>query len=239
MNNTLRTIVFCSGFLATLVAAGAAQAQVYWRVDSGFSKSLKADIKDQDPSSFLICGDAACNTPGKLDKDVGSSIILSGGVGRRFNPNMRADVTLGFRGGYKLDDSDKSVPATRFKADVKSLALMVNGYRDFPLAAWTPYVGAGLGFAQNKVGTISFDDGAGFTGTAPGGTKTGFAFAVMAGAGIPLGGLTLDVGYRFISLGKIESSSSDVVIGGAVVPPPYGGVTGKLKAHELTVGLRF
>ena len=225
-------------FVAVLAAAGTVQAQLYWRLDSGYSKSLKADVKDS--NLVLICGDPACNTPGTLDKDVGSSTILSGGVGSRFSSNMRADVTLGYRGGYKIDASDQGVPAARFRADVKSLALMVNGYHDFSLAASTPYLGAGLGFAHNKVGTVSFDDGAGFRGSVPGGTKSGFAWALMAGVGIPISGsLTLDIGYRFIELGKIETATGDVIINGAVVPPPYPGATGKLKAHELTIGLRF
>jgi opacity protein-like surface antigen len=224
-------------FFTAFAVTGPAQGQLYYRVDTGLSKSTGADIKNKDSKS-LICGNAGCNTPGALDKDVGSSIILSGGVGRRFTPNMRADVTLGYRGGYKIDDSDKDVPARHFKADVKSLALMANVYRDFPLAALTPYVGASLGFAQNKIGTISFEQ-AGARGTAPGGTKTGLAIAFMAGAGYPLpGSLTLDVGYRFIDLGKIESGTGDVIVNG-VVSGPYAGATGKLKAHELTVGLRF
>jgi len=228
----------------TVFAAGAAQAQLYYRVDTGYSKSLNADIKDQNPDSPQICGDAPCATPGTLEKAVGSSVILSAGVGRRFNPNWRADVTLGYRGGYKLDDSEKSVLANHFKADVKSLALMANVYRDFPLAAWTPYVGVGLGVAQNKIGTISLslEDGSGSTGTAPGGTKTGLAFAFMVGAGFPLGGLTLDVGYRYIDLGKIESGTGDIIMNDitfGVTTTPYAGVTGNLRAHELTVGLRF
>jgi opacity protein-like surface antigen len=208
-------------------------------VGAGYSKSLTADIKDRDPDLPQICGDALCAEPGTLEKAVGSSIVLSAGVGRRFNPNMRADVTLGYRGGYKLDASDQFAPPNHFMADVKSLALMVNVYGDLPLAALTPYVGAGLGVAKNEIGTISLEDGAGSTGTAPGGTKTGLALAFMAGAGIPLGGLTLDVGYRFIDLGKIESGTGDFTIGGVVLTPPYAGVTGKLRAHELTVGLRF
>jgi opacity protein-like surface antigen len=228
-------------FLTVLAAAGAVQAQLYYRVDTGYSKSLNADFKDQDPDLPQICADAPCTTPGTLEKAVGSSVILSAGVGRRFNPNMRADVTLGYRGGYKLDDTEKSVLTSHFKADAKSLALMANVYRDFPLAAWTPYAGAGLGVALNKIGTISLslEDGSGSTGTAPGGTKTGLAFALMAGAGIRLGRLTLDVGYRFIDLGKIESGAGDIIIDGVVLTPPYAGVTGKLRAHELTVGLRF
>jgi len=199
-------------------------------------------MKDQNPDLPQICGDTLCAEPGRLEKAVGSSIVLSAGVGRRFGPNMRADVTVGYRGGYKLDASDKFDPPNHFMADVKSLALMVNLYGDLPLAALTPYVGTGLGVSRNRIGTITLDDGAGSTGTAPGGTKTGLALAFMVGAGIPLSGLTLDVGYRFIDLGKIDSGAGDVIIDNIVVgvtTTPYAGATGRLRAHELTVGLRF
>ncbi len=236
--NNLRMIAF-GAFLTALAASSVVQAQVYYRLDTGYSKSVGADIKDKNFAvDGIICGDAACTTPGSL-KDVGSSIILGGGVGYRFNPNMRGDVTLGYRPTYKLDASDASSPPTKFKADVKSLSLMANGYYDFPLTSWTPYLGAGLGIAQNKVGTVSISDSTGLAATAPGGTKSGLAWAFMAGAGIPLSNnLTLDVGYRFIDLGKLEIASGDVTVAGFGAFP-YSGATGKLRAHELTVGVRF
>jgi opacity protein-like surface antigen len=236
--NNLRMIALGS-FLTALAASSAAQAQLYYRVDTGYSKSTGADIQDKNFAlDGIICGDAACNTPGKL-KDVGSSIILGLGAGYRFNSNIRGDVTLAYRPSYKLDASDGSSPPVKFKADVNSLSLMANGYYDFPMAAWIPYVGAGLGFAQNKVGTISFSDSTGLAGTAPGGTKSGLAWAVMAGAGIPLpNNLTLDVGYRYIDLGKLETASGNVTVAGFGTFP-YSGAAGKLRAHELTLGVRF
>jgi len=224
--------------LAVLAAAGTAQGQTYYRLDAGYSKSLNAGVKDQNPDLPQICGDNLCSS-GTLEKSVGSSSILSAGVGSRFKPNLRVDFTLAYRGGYKLDDSDQNDPPLHFKAEVRSLALMANVYRDFPLTQLTPYVGAGLGVVQNKMGSISLEDGTGSTGTASGGTKIGPAFAFMAGAAFPLGGSTLDVGYRFVDLGKIESDAGDFILGGVVFTPPYAGVTGRLRAHELTVGLRF
>jgi len=233
-----RIIAFCS-LLAALAASGAVQAQMYYRLDTGFSKSTGADIKDK---NFVvdgnICGEPSCGTAGSL-KDVRKSIVLGGGAGYRFNPSVRGDVTLAYRPGYKIDASDASDPPVKFKADVKSWSLMASGYYDFPLTAWTPYAGAGLGFAQNKSGRVSLSDSAGRADTAQGGTKTGLAFAFMVGAGIPLANkVTLDVGYRYIDLGKLEIAAGDITdIGGGRTP--YSGAAGKLKAHELTVGVRF
>ena len=202
---------------------------LYFRLDVGFSQSTGADIKDKDfAGSGIICGDANCTVPGKL-KDVGAGVVLSGGIGYRFSPHVRGEFILGFR-GYLLNASDASVPPTKFKAPVISSSAMASGYYDFATAGWTPYVGAGLGLAVNDIRTVTVDNGAGFSGAFSGGAKAGAAGAIMAGAGIPLSPRTaLDIGYRFISLGKLEIAAE----GG------YGGATGKLNAHELTVGLRF
>ena len=202
---------------------------LYFRFDIGISQSTGADIKDKDfAGSGIICGDANCTVPGKL-KDVGAGVVLSGGIGYRFSPHVRGDLILGFR-GYLLNASDAAVPPTKFKAPVISSSAMAGGYYDFATAGWTPYVGIGLGLAVNDIRTVTVDNGAGLNGSFSGGAKAGAAGAIMAGVGIPLSPRTaLDIGYRFVSLGKLEIAAE----GG------YGGATGKLNAHELTVGLRF
>jgi len=202
---------------------------LYFRFDIGVSQSTGADIKDKDfAGSRIICGDANCTVPGKL-KDVGAGVVLSGGIGYRFSPHVRGDLTLGFR-GYLLNASDASVPPTKFKAPVISSSAMASGYYDFAGSGWTPYVGAGIGLAVNDIRTVTVDNGAGLNGSFSGGAKAGAAGAIMAGAGIPVSPRTaLDIGYRFISLGKLEIAAEGA----------YGGATGKLNAHELTVGMRF
>ena len=83
---------------------------------------------------------------------------------------------------------------------------------------------------MNDIRTVAVDNGAGFNGSFSGGAKTGVAGAIMAGVGIPVSArAALDIGYRFISLGKLEIAAEGA----------YGGATGKLNAHELTVGMRF
>jgi len=218
-------------FAAEPAAAEPADATrgLYFRFDIGVSQSTGADIKDKDfAGSGIICGDANCTVPGKL-KDVGAGAVLSGGIGYRFSPHVRGDLILGFR-GYLLNASDASVPPTKFKAPVISSSAIAGAYYDFATSGWTPYVGAGLGFAVNDIRTVTVDNGAGLNGSFSGGAKAGAAGAIMAGVGIPLSPRTaLDIGYRFVSLGKLEIAAE----GG------YGGATGKLNAHELAVGMRF
>jgi len=213
-----------------LLAAGTSRADLYWRLDGGWSMSTDANIRDKDfDTDGLICADPACSSGAQLN-DVGNSLVLQGGVGWRFDPNFRMDLTLGYRGGYKLDDSD-GFPSD-FKADIRSLSLLLNAYYDFSLAAWSgkPYVGAGIGFASNKIDTITNSDAFGATITVPGGTSTNRAWAFMAGFRFPLSSsMMLDVGYRYIDLGKIESDADAT----------YSGMSGKLRAHELMIGIAF
>jgi len=62
------------------------------------------------------------------------------------------------------------------------------------------------------------------------------AWALMAGFGAPISkAYTLDFGYRYIDLGKIEFAPGIIDPAGT----SYDGLAGKLRAHEFFVGVRF
>ena len=225
-----------------LAASIPAHAQMYWRLDTGLSKTMAADFRDKNSAgNGVICMDlspASCSTPATLD-DVGSSAILGAGVGYRFDANFRGDVTFGYRGGYALSGSDGN---GTFKSDVTSAVVMANGYYDFRASGVTPYAGAGIGWAQNTmsqiVQTLNFFPG---STTTPGGKTSGVAYALMAGVAIPFSGWILDIGYRYIDLGKIEGDAGNGTVTGPGFAStfPYSGAEGRLKANELTIGVRF
>lgn len=223
------------------LTATAAQAQFYGRVDLGFSSALDAEIRDKNfARDGLICADPACNS-GMALNDVGASGVLSAGVGWRFSQNFRTDLTIGYRGGYALDDSDRF--PSNYKADIVSTSVMLGAYWDFGGGGSAPYFGLGIGWAQNEIDEIVNTGGA--LGSArifvPGGTWSGMAWSLMAGVAIPLGGrTTLDLGYRFIDLGEIESESGPITCTPSCTGAgTYSGLSGKLRAHELMLGVRF
>lgn len=242
-----RRLVFAVCIAAAL-SAGNAQAQsqgVYWRVDTGYSWAGEAEVKDKNSSSFgYICGNlifmGCLNPPGELD-DVGESWIAGVGVGYRFTPRLRADVTFSYRAGFELEDSDKA--PSSYSGNIASYNVMVNGYVDFPLERWprvVPYVGAGIGYANNKIGDITnwnlppLPPG---ISTLRGGSSSSVAWQLSVGASIALTPkITLDVAYRYLDSGKIETNAGNVT---GFFAQPYDGVTGYLHTQELQVGLRF
>jgi opacity protein-like surface antigen len=214
-----------------LVLVGSAQAQLYWRADLGFSFSNRAGLRDRNfAADGVICADPTCTSPGKIN-DAGDSPVLSAGLGWRFNRNFRADATLAYRGGYR---EQRTMPdGTEVKAHIKSWNLMANAYYEVPFTWGSPYVGAGLGFASNRIDKIAG------TLQAPGGTQSGAAWALMAGASVPISSTyleALEFGYRYIDLGKLQTDPGRLSGG---LTPTYSGAAGRLKAHELMLGWRW
>jgi len=233
-----KALVAFAAALAALVTPHLTHAQTYFRVETGYSQSFDADFGDKNfGADHVICGNQTCTTRGSFD-DVGSSVILSAGVGRHFTRNLRGEINLAYRPGYQVDGMDKFITPGHYTADVKSWSLMASGYYDFHLRGWIPYLGAGIGVARNTVGTFTFHDNAGFSGSAASKTTAGVAWALMAGVGIPLSPrYTIEVGYRYIDLGKIETGPGSQTFLGTTTP--YEGAQGRLKANELTLALRF
>ncbi len=107
--------------------------------------------------------------------DDDSAFAAGGGVGYRFNDNLRADVRVDYAGEYDVAPG----------ADMSVSTVLGNLYFDIPTdTALTPYVGAGVGY-----GWTSVEDGK---------DKDGVAYGLMAGVGVDLtDSLAVDVGYRF------------------------------------------
>jgi opacity protein-like surface antigen len=218
------------GLALGVCAAAPAGAQLYWRLDIGYSEAVdKADFKDNNfYESGNIVADDSFTQPATLNNIDGSSII-AGGVGYRFTSGLRADVTLAYRGFYTLND--KTFEAD-YHANIASTTLMVNGYYDFGSGGIRPYIGVGIGVARNRTDSLIQDFRLGFSNSFSGATREDPAFALMAGIGIPYSGWTLDIGYRYIDMGKFETGTSARL-------GITGGHTGKLSAHEFTLGARF
>ena len=104
-----------------------------------------------------------------------SALSLGGGVGYRFNDNMRADLTVDWAGDYKVAPG----------ADLSTTTVLGNLYFDWANdTPFTPYVGAGLGY--------------GWVDNTPSGDHSGIAYGLAAGVSMDVTqNVAVDLGYRF------------------------------------------
>jgi opacity protein-like surface antigen len=176
------------------------------------------------------------------------------GFGYKFNSWLRADVTGDYRGDSRFDALSSRTRYTegysQDRGKLQSSTLLLNGYID--LGTWggiTPYVGAGIGVAQNRLHnysgqvvclTIACGDptvGASYPlgpqpkTFVPTGMRTNLAWALMAGASMELmPGVLLDAGYRYVNLGEARTKLDQYGVGTR---------TKDLRAHEIRLGVRY
>ena len=229
----LSTAVCAFALVSNCVFAQFNSQNIYFRIDSGYSWALNPHVKD-DPAPAGACVICAGNfvTPAEIS-NVNNSWLIGVGAGYRFNENFRGEIAYSYRGGYEIIDHDGA--GTAISTKIKSNALFLNGYFDFP-TNWQkvkPYVGAGVGWANNQLGTVSY-----VSTFAPsvlvGGTSNNFAWNAGFGLGIEVSkGTIIDIGYRYVDLGKIKLDSQTAL--------GFSGYSaaGKLRANEVQFSLRF
>jgi opacity protein-like surface antigen len=197
---------------------------------------------------------------------ISSSGIFDFGVGYQFNSWFRADVTEEYRGGAAFQtlevlnepnivagNTSTQQYADFYRANLSSYVTMLNGYAD--LGTWygvTPYVGAGLGFAYNKLFGMT-DTGTAFTqgvlspvgGYLSDGGKWNLAWGLMAGLSFDVTeNLKLDLGYRYLDYGKFTSGISHCLngtgIGTGFSCQGYSVYSkNELASNDFRIGLRW
>ncbi len=211
----------------------------YLRGDLGFGVSSTGPRLATAPDPI-----AAGASSGLLSSSAGAAFshaslspfgAIDAGAGYRFNTWLRMDGTLEYRGGARLEAhsslTDPASPAfgplqfaESYRADVSSLVGLLNGYVDLG-TYWgvTPFVGAGAGFADNRVSEFA-DDGFGSSGsgalTSAGsfanGSKSSFAWALMAGVDFDVApGVKVELGYRYLDMGSLATGASHCPAWGA------------------------
>jgi opacity protein-like surface antigen len=137
------------------------------------------------------------------------------GVGYEFNSWFRADVTGEYRSTVNFTGTDFLMfnpgggLADAYTGGYSSWVGLVNAYVD--LGTWwclTPFVGAGVGFANVKttgftdVATFPAFDGRTSSFFADGASKTNFAWAAHAGVSYKVtNNFTVELAYRYLDMG--------------------------------------
>lgn len=196
----------------------------YLRGDVGVGISSLGSMKSTLPAGFFA------PNYGYNQASLGDAAILGIGAGYQINNWFRADVTAEYHtqqaysaatsytnyvagggGGTAGVCGDTGANPSCFdfyRGSVQSTVLLANGYVN--AGTWyglTPFVGAGVGVAFNRIGSI-YDTSIGNTGggvSAPN-SKSSLAWALMAGLDWTVTPrLTLELSYRYLNLGKIAS----------------------------------
>lgn len=208
-------------------AYAASSARFYLRGDVGYDWQVAPSLSESDTSFSST--------------SMGSAWTFGGGVGMYLSPNWRADVTYDHINDSKVKYSWASSwnsGTGEFEAD--SNVVLANLYYDFSgRAGFNPYVGAGIGWAENHAHSGMVTDACGCMSTIQSGNENNFAWALMAGFTRQLDrGFSLDAGYRFLSTGKAHT--------GDVLNPTTGTYytnsdpsTSNLYSNELRIGIRY
>lgn len=164
---------------------------------------------------------------------------FGGGAGYRFNDYFRADLTGDYLGPQKTVVAFSDPGATfAYKSNLRRFDGLVNAYVDLgTYAGFTPYIGAGVGFAG-----IRLDGSYEFNAPSinryvyrkyPGDTRYDLAWAAMAGVSYNVSqNLLIDIGYRYLDLGTYEV-------------PHFAagrfstGDTFDLTSHQIRAGVRY
>ncbi|MFG1263959.1 outer membrane protein [Xanthobacter aminoxidans] len=186
--------------LAAPAVSEDAAAGWYFRADVGYVPASSASL------SYL-------GLPTGLDVS-GAGWSLGGGIGYRFLPFLRAEVSLDYLslGSASLSPFGPGVGAS-------ATVGLASVYWDIiTLAGFTPYLSAGAGFAINTLNAPA--------GLQPAGNSWEFAWSAGAGVSFAVSSsFSLDLGYRYLDLGS---------------PAYAGGLSlGNSTAQQVRFGLRY
>lgn len=218
----------CAAVIA-LAHAGLSPAEAaegfYARADIGLSIPRDLDGNWLEPNDGGIGG------------DLKNGALAGAGIGYRFAFGLRTDAAVSYRPHFDLSSeaADRFGNAGTAKSDVSALTVMLNVYYDLPLEGrFTPFVGAGLGFARNRIGSVDYTLNGAFLDVESGHTETNFAWALMAGGSYAVTDrIALEVGYRYLDAGELKTSGS-LAFGGSVPA-----LTSDLRSHEVMASLRY
>jgi opacity protein-like surface antigen len=162
-------------------------------------------------------------------------LLASGGFGCGSGPRgIRAEVMFDWRADRDVTGVLAAPIGGSLSTSIQTSTIMFNAYDD--LGHWgsfVPYVGAGVGVVRNEMDGVTFSSS---PNTQFGDTNWSLAWSLMAGAGFQLTErVILDLGYRFIDMGRAQSGTADT--SGFANNPPLR--VDDLTAHEFKVGLRY
>ncbi len=218
----------------------------YLRGDVGVGIASKPEIR----SSF----DAGAIVPNpRFDQEhLGDAAFVGGGIGYQFNHWFRADLTGEYRTSQDIKATESYDAAGQFAGlrgfdaytgSVQSSVFLANAY--FDIGTWygiTPFIGAGVGGAYNRIfgltdyGQGGFNEGVGFAHESD---KFNLAYAAHAGVSYAVSpNLKLELAYRYLNMG--DATSNQIICqNGAGSGCPHEVQKYKLESQDIKLGMRW
>jgi opacity protein-like surface antigen len=187
-------------------------------------------------------------------KDMGDASIFGVGIGYSWNSWLRFDATAEYRTSSKfkaVGSYTEFCPGGRcfdvYDGSHSATVVMANAYVD--LGTWwclTPFIGAGIGTAYNRVAGLT-DTGyisngtTGFGITSSDNSAWSLAWAAHAGVGYQVTkNLTLELAYRYLNMGSPKSSIIDCNSTGCQTNGPRASYSlSDFTSHDFKLGVRW
>lgn len=163
----------------------------YVRLDAGYGYAMGSDGSQS----------AGTLTSGSIS----NAAVVGGGLGYRFGEKFRTDIVLDYH--FDAGVSSTTAAGNTASTEVDGVSVMLNGYWDVAkVDAFTPYVGAGVGYAHLSTPVQTTTGG---TANEAGDSSDNIAWALTVGSAIELNTVfSLDLNYRFIDLGEFKQATS-------------------------------
>lgn len=165
--------------------------------------------------------------------DIGSGKHFGGALGRRFGDSLRGELEISYRSNTLEGANLRGVDASQPDSDLAALFMMANVYYDFaPIPAGParlrPYLGLGLGFAQEVDTDLRMQGAAAeFSGSR-------VAWQLALGVNWDYGSRWIaGVGVRYTDAGRVDLSGTGNVAG-QTLDLRYRSVTA-----SVSIGYRF
>jgi opacity protein-like surface antigen len=173
-----------------------------------------------------------------VHNSIGDTFFIGGGVGYEWNNWLRFDATAEYRAKSRVYAFGTYPPngLDIYEGHLKSWVFLTNAYVD--LGTWnclTPFLGVGIGAANNTMVGLSDVNPNGGYGFGRNPSEWHLAYALHAGIAYNVSkNFKVDLAYRYLNYGSITDT---VDCAGGCNPDSFK--FGKLYSHDIMLGLRW
>ncbi|CAI1696252.1 Adhesin/invasin protein PagN [Serratia quinivorans] len=216
--------------LPLILAAGSAMADDSQAGYYGSAKYLQIEqrAKEMNTSSRPGVGQFVS---GKEKEHLGGAAIAAG---YQFGNGWRTEGEYTFKQKTEYTSGSSTFPSSFNHLQTDVQRLMFNVYRDYALGYNISLYGtAGLGVSKIKAGGWQGNPAREYASS----TQSNLTYAIGAGISYaPIERINIDLGYRYVDMGKIESGYNDFANARGLKDEQ---MKARLVSNEFTLGMRY